>query len=355
LAELIGLSIRRDFLDKLGLEKPTTIDEWEVTLRRFKNELGVKAPLDINVNGWQFDTVGFFVSAWDIGPNWFQDEVNGKMTVKYGPYEEKYAEFLGKMAQWYAEGLINPDSFTRDGATFDAMIHSGEIAAAGNAGYGPTLSYNLYAKQNGDDEFSYEPVQSPSLEKGGVVRYRNKETYHKGEATVITTSCEHVERAMEFLDYGYSEEGFMLFNYGVEGISYEMVDGKPEWTELITNDPEGRNWPNIRDLYKVHLGPYWRDWAAFPVTDFELHCMEVWSIPTTELNLPLLSRTADENVRFSELWADISTHVNEKRIAFVTGEEPIENYEAFRNELKKMGIEELIEINQAALERYYNR
>ena len=35
-------------------------------------------------------------------------------------------------------------------------------------------------------------------------------------------------------------------NYGVEGISYEMVDGKPEWTELITNDPEGRNWPNIR-------------------------------------------------------------------------------------------------------------
>ena len=38
-----------------------------------------------------------------------------------------------------------------------------------------------------------------------------------------------------------------------------------------------------------------------------------------------------------------------KRIAFVTGEEPIENYEAFRNELKKMGIEELIEINQAAL------
>lgn len=351
----LGLSIRQDFLDKLGLEKPTTIDEWENVLRRFKNELGVKAPLDFNVNGWQFDTTGIFVSAWDIGPNWYQDEVDGKMVVKYGPYEEAYGEFLGRMAQWYKEGLLNPDCFTRDASTFDAMIYNGEIAAACNSGYGPTLSYNLYAKQNGNEEFSFVPVQSPSLEKGQVVRYRNVEQYNKGEATVITTACKYPERAVELLDYGYSEEGYMLFNYGVEGISYEMVDGKPQWTEAVTNDPQGRNWPNIRDLYKVHLGPYWRDWAAFPVTDFELECMEIWTIPKPELNLPILTRTAEENVRFGELWADINTYVNEMRIKFVTGEEPIENYDEFRNQLKAMGIEELIAINQAALDRYYSR
>ena len=40
------------------------------------------------------------------------------------------------------------------------------------------------------------------------------------------------------LDYLYSEEGIMLTNYGIEGVSYELVNGEPVYTELLTNNPE---------------------------------------------------------------------------------------------------------------------
>ena len=49
----------------------------------------------------------------------------------------------------------------------------------------------------------------------------------------------HPELVAEFLNYGYTEEGHMLYNFGIENISYVMEDGYPRYTELITNNPDG--------------------------------------------------------------------------------------------------------------------
>lgn len=44
---------------------------------------------------------------------------------------------------------------------------------------------------------------------------------------------------MKFLDYGYTDEGRIFFNFGIEGESYEMINGYPTYTEMITHDPNG--------------------------------------------------------------------------------------------------------------------
>lgn len=51
----------------------------------------------------------------------------------------------------------------------------------------------------------------------------------------ITSSCKNPELAIEWCDYWYGEEGYYLLNFGVEGESYDMVDGKPVYTYIDEN------------------------------------------------------------------------------------------------------------------------
>ena len=110
-----GPIVRKDFLDKVGLPVPVTIDDWYTTLKAFKEK-------DPNGNGkaddipltlflyttGQFDIfkgASAFIGAWNTTYNFYQE--NG--TVKYGPLDSQFKDFLATMAKWYKEGLIDPD------------------------------------------------------------------------------------------------------------------------------------------------------------------------------------------------------------------------------------------------------
>ena len=65
--------------------------------------------------------------------------------------------------------------------------------------------------------------------------------------------CEDIELAMRVLDYAYSEEGYMYYNFGTEGETYTLdEEGKPVYTDLIMKDPDGIN--NALDKY---IGTQW--------------------------------------------------------------------------------------------------
>lgn len=345
-----GLSIRKDLLDQLNMDVPETMEEWEAVLEGFKS-LGIEAPLILRFdNGGddRFTRLGQFVSAYGVGPSFYLD---GDV-VKYGPMEDGYKEFLTTMNRWYKNGLIDKDSFTREGTDYESMIITGQVGASAN-GQGPTLRYNTLGKENVGEQFELVPVSNPSLIKGELPHYRQKNFYYKANDTVITTNCENPEKAAMFLNYGYTDEGKMTYNYGVEGISYTMVDGEPQWTEDILNDERG--WTYIRDEYKVHVGAYDRDWEAAPITDFERECLDVWSRPESDMVMPIVSLTAQESSRYGEIMTDMDTYVNEMRLKFITGQESLDNYDSFREQLVKMGVEEVVQIENDAYQRYLNR
>ena len=101
-----GISVRKDFLDKVGMDIPTTYDEWETVLTAFKDKLGIEAPLFTSKYG--IDN-GEFMAGYGVAPYFYQ--VDG--TVKYGPLEDGYKDYLTMMADWYKKGLIDPDFDTR--------------------------------------------------------------------------------------------------------------------------------------------------------------------------------------------------------------------------------------------------
>lgn len=346
-----GISIRKDLLDKLGIAMPTSIPEFEAALKALKDS-GVKDPLSMNIksSGCPLSDDGYFVAAFGIGASFYKDQTTG--TVKYGPMQDSYKDFLTLMNKWYKEGLLDPDFNTRKGDDLNKMVVNGDIASF-VAGYGPTLNNQNNGAAN-NANFLLAQVPNLPNKAGDTVQYRNTNFLVKGDPTVISANCKNPDVAMKWLNFGFTDEGSMLYNYGVEGVSYTMVDGKPQWTDAITKSSEG-SWVNIRDKYKRHLGPTLRDWAAFPCTTFEATCMDTWTKAGNAMVLPPFTRNADENSKFSTLMGDINTYADESITNFINGTLPLSKFDEFRTKLKSMGIDDATAIQQAALDRYNNR
>jgi len=333
-----GLQIRKDWLDELGLPIPTTIDELYIALTAFKNQKGAEVPMTW-WDSWQ-DKFGFLIGAWDIGPEFFK--VDEK--VKYGPIEPAYKDYLITMNKWYKEGLIDPEFFSRNGDGRATLIANNEVGV-----FNSTSDKAVAAVSRA--------MPYVTLVKGDTRRYGLKNFFNKGNEAAITTKCKYPEEVVKWFDYHYSDEGFMLFNYGIEGVSYTMQDGKPVFTDLMLNNPDGYSPSDMSWVYKVHVGPYLRDWRAFPgIDDAYLERSHVWGSTMDPIyNMPPITLKAEEGTEFSTIMSEVKTYVDEMTTKFIIGEVPLENYPQFVENIKKMGIDRAIDLQQQALDRYNNR
>ena len=137
------------------------------------------------------------------------------------------------MNQWYAEGLIDPDMATLKFDQVSAKMTNG--SAGVSIGFaGSRMGAWITAAQANDPNYMLVAAPYPTLEKGAKPEFGQMDNQYPGTASVaITTSCKDVERAARLLDYAYGEEGHMLFNFGVEGESYEMKDDYPTYTDWV--------------------------------------------------------------------------------------------------------------------------
>ncbi len=349
-----GPIIRKDYLDKVGMEMPETVEDWDRMLRAFKNQLGVKTPLLLNGNDGSLSN-SVFASAFGVADaslvdkNFYLDD--GK--VKYGPIEPGYKEYLTLMAQWYKNDLVDQDFATRDANSKDALVTNGEAGAWVGA-YGRDLDRYIMLMEKKNTEFELLPIPYPVLNEGEQVTIRQTNFYNKGRNTAVTSACKYQDEAVKWLDYAYGEEGKMLFNYGFEGVSYEMVNGKPVYTKLMLDNPDGYTFDVLSWKYKVHTGPYLRD-VPTPRTDIIKLARKEWSKAGSDGVIPLITLTSEEGKKYSKVMNEVSTYQSEIKTKTIMGIEPVSKYDECINQIKKMGIEEAIKIQQAAVDRYYSR
>ncbi|MGL6173275.1 MAG: extracellular solute-binding protein [Cellulosilyticaceae bacterium] len=344
----LGPAFRMDILEKYGLEAPVTLDDWENTLRTLKDN-GIKYPLLFPSTG--VDSVGTFVSAFGIGPAYYR---TADQKVKFGPADPEFKQYLELMNKWYKEGLIDPEFVTRDGKSTEALITSGDAASMITAS--GSIDFYQGTMRLSDPNVKWLGVESPVLKEGDTIEYRQSNNHYKGCDTVVTSACKDPAGAVAWLDYAYGEEGYYLFNYGLEGVSYEMVDGEPQFTELMTNNPDNLSYPVLAWNYKLHMGPYLRSWDAEPPMSEEVNLSrDIWTKAGYSMVLPPLSRTADESKEYSKVSTEITTYVEEMTVKYITGVEPLESFDKYVEQLNKLGLQTAIDINQAALERYNQR
>ncbi len=98
-----GFTVRKDLLDKAGLAIPETYDDWEKAGLAFKS-MGIEIPF-LMPNSGSFTQWNTFESGFGIGSRYYRD----KDTVKFGPIEPGYKEYVTKMHSWYEQGIIGKD------------------------------------------------------------------------------------------------------------------------------------------------------------------------------------------------------------------------------------------------------
>jgi len=348
-----GLILRKDWLDELGLAVPTTIDEWHTVLTAFKEKKGATAPLTFISTPRLFDDLqtGAFYGAFGVKRDFFMED--GK--VKFGPLEPGFKDFLVTMRQWYDEGLLDKDIATVDGKIRDANMTSGKSGASyGLAGGG--IGKWLKALQDQDPKFDLVGAPYPVLNKGDVPKFGQKDfSAPQGGNFAISPKSENPELAIQALDYGYSEEGALFFNFGTEGVSHTMVDGYPAYTDMIKE-----NYSQNLGLYtRATGGPtiqdkrYYEQFAALPQ---QQEAVKTWmKTDVDKYQLPPISPSSEESVEYSKIINEVNTLVDETTIKIVLGTEPIEAYDKFIEKLKVLNIDRAIEIQQAALDRYNSR
>lgn len=343
----LGPVVRKDWLDDLGMEDPTTIDDWYEMLKGFKEEKGATAPFVLRAAGWVMRH-GVIFSAWDITHGW----INRNGEAVWCPMEDNYRECLTTLNKWYEEGLIDQDFPNRDSKSRRAMMMNGEAGSYPGA-YGSDLE-KVSILMADDPNFEVTAVPYPSLEEGQQVKFRQANFAARGQWNAITTDCEYPELAVQILDYGYGDEGILLFNCGIEGVSYEMVNGVPQFTDLIMNNPQGLDWSTALEKYKLHNGPYAQDWRIAEPEPSEViaKAQEVWAYAGDEYVMPPIALNSEEAEIYTSVMTDVQTYCDEMMMKFIMGIEPISNFDQFVAQMKQMGIEKAVAVQQSALDRY---
>lgn len=354
-----GPVIRQDWLDKLGLTVPTTMKEWEQVLTAFRdrdpNGNGKKDDIPLLYDPKVMDFGHAFIGAYGITSGFYNE--GGK--VKFGPIEPQFKDFLTLMSRWYKDGLIDKDYATVDQKLKDAKMTEGLVGAmAMNIGYG--IGTYTATVQQLDPKFKLVGAPYPSLEPGGQ-SIGQMDSPFLGRGAAISAEAKSPEQIVKWLDYAYSPAGNLLFNFGTENVSYKMENGNPKLTELVTNNPQKLSLASAMTQYSrsTFSGPFIYDKRFADQYTFTLpeqrQAVEMWKKADHAKLLPPISQTAEESTKMASAMTDINTYYQEMFNKFIMGVEPLANFDKYVETMKKMGIEEVIKLKQAALDRYNKR
>lgn len=341
----VGPVVRKDWLDELGLELPQTVDDWYAMLKAFKEKKGAVAPFILSKTG--YPTNDAIMGAYGVSQGYYH--INN--TVKYGPLENGFKEYLTEMNKWYDEGLIDKDFPTGDKET--PYMTTGKSGAV-IAGF---WVFTNWETASTDNNMVLVGAPYPSLKEGEKPHLRQNNLRMRGFYTSITTKCEYPERAMEWMDYFYSDEGYIMANYGFEGETFTKVGDEYKYTDLVLKNPEGVSMNLALVKYCFSHGAFMRDWKRD--IDPEIYGQRgidatgVWHNSADEdYILPPITLTAEEGAEFAKIMGDVGTYVDEMVLKFIIGVEPLDKYDQFLSQINGMNIARAIELQQAALDRY---
>ena len=347
LGSYAGPAIRKDLLDKVGKDVPTTMDEWTDVLTAMKDV--VKYPFSAR-NGIS-DLFGPFAGAFKTTNNYYVDD--GK--VHFGYAEDGMKDFLAKMNEWYEAGLIDPDFLSNDSPALETKILNSEVGGIYTTG-GTVLSYvTKLNEMNSTDEWTATPY--PTQNKGESPWYIQGETPNIGIVGAITTACKNIPLACRFFDYGYTEEGAIYYNFGDES-NYTIVDGEPAFTEAFTSDPRGL--VTMMKTYTAMSGnaPTLNLMSSFTSKpQFQKDCVNTWynKDGLAHLMPGALTMTTEESTSIATEVTAIDAQVSEMVTKFIVGQESLDNWDSFVANLNALGLEHVLEVRQAAYDRFLAR
>ncbi len=366
-----GAFIRMDWLEDLGMDVPQTYDELTEVLRAFKTEKGateaLALPNTVNVNNGVL--MGGFGSlaelsangmSVDYGASFYQEDGE----VIYGATAEGTRKYLSWLNELCKEGLISMDNMQAREMNPFSEYNAG-MASNGTNGYMFNMQPfgGMYNGMSEDPNCNWWPVQDVAETAGQTIPFYEEVSLLDMTSIAVSTACDEVEVALQFLDYGYSYEGSLLYNFGFQkGSGHEVEtwdfdeNGEPLFDgDAIKQVAESTNIASGVISTKDLAGVVFDKRLSFEFEERENACFEAWSTNKNTSGI-LGSKTvlsAEESTEASAIYSDIITYVATSALQFINGDLDVNgsDWDSYVKNIEDMGIEELTDIIQGAYDR----
>ncbi|GAA5417221.1 hypothetical protein Pryu01_02284 [Paraliobacillus ryukyuensis] len=223
--------IQLDVLRELGYPEINTLEDFEAAITEYYEKYpeidGQKTiPLSLLGSDWRWlitvgNPAGFAAGLEDDG-QWAVNDETGEATYKFLlPELKEYFKWLNGLND---KGLLDPESFTHTYDTYISKVSSGRVLSVADQDW-DIADADKALVQDGKEERTYAPLPvtlTEDYQSKGLKDYG----FAGGWGIAISSTSEHQEKAFEFLDWMASEEAQILTNWGIEGVNYDIVDGK---------------------------------------------------------------------------------------------------------------------------------
>lgn len=335
--------INQEWLDEVGMDVPTTTDEFYEMLKAFKEiadedvgEVPFTFRFENNTNGinGMFGSFGISDNASKL--TLVEDE------IVFTPTREEYKEAIQYFHKLFDEGLMDVEAFSQNVPVLKSKITNKTAGAVSM--WSVSWIYGADYKEAG---WTYmAPLKGPNGDYGFVY---NPNASVKGKGSFsITTTCENPIVAIKWADYMANPE-----------VSYKMFQGDTVekgddgiWRTLDT--PDGISADEFRHAeapgaqsFHMLTSEFYEN-VELGVADLEKigYDNNVESLGTNPM-IPPYFLSSEEAQRTAELSGDIDAFVKEKTATWLLEGGIEDEWEDFQAQLKKMGVEEIIEIHNA--------
>lgn len=342
--------INSRWLENVGMDMPTTTDEFEAVLKAFKEQ-------DANGNGDTTDEIPFSADPnnkhLEAMAGWFGLPMNKQgLTVlddgetAFAATSTTYREFLSWFNKLYEQGLVDTEIFTQDSATWEGK---------GNQDmYGVSIAYGSseYAGYvQGAEKSEYDALPVLNADNGGIwLRDTPGNSVYRTQA-VITDNAEHPEIIARWFDNAFELEngiGCSIGPVGVvtfkEGDGYRQIDSSTLDEETQEKVSWGNLWPQSLPKY-TPIG--FKTIQDNPLYDEKKAVEELYEPNLTEgvIESPWIEMDSVEI--YSEYASAIQDYFDQQQALFISGEKDVDDdavWEAYKKGYEGLGLSEYLRI-----------
>ncbi|TDG00606.1 extracellular solute-binding protein [Paenibacillus piri] len=314
-------SIRKDWLDKLGLKMPTNMDELYTAMKAFKD----------NAPDGKKDTVGYTMRSADFLEEVFTGTV-GKWKAVDGKLvnmilEPEMREALTYKRKLFQEGLIPQD--------FPVLKETQywELAAGGRAGVTAETPEALFRytmdQWKRDPKVEWTPMLSLAPKAGGKP-YVPQNTGFNGVLAIPKTVPEDKMRSiLKFIDYGSGGEGLDLTLYGIKGVHYNEVDGLKVSTDKAVSDSVGTaTWGK---MFSTPVLDLWQYAAGMPKEIYQRNVKIAEEKAKISIPDPAIGLVSETELKMG---ADYTKKIADMKTQVTIGKQTLEDWDKFVAQLK---------------------
>lgn len=342
-----------EWMKRAGMTMPQTTDDLYLLLKAFKEK-------DPNQNGkadeipwssFRFEAMNQFIlpafTGLSGGPAF--DIKDDK--VVFTPILPEFKEYLAYVNKLYKENLIDHEFLTQTAQQHLAKVKSGIVGVYNTS---PTV----LPPETTELQDSLEPITSPFNSKKVARAYS---PIYTGRAA-ITDKNKYPEATMRWIDTWYAKS-----DEAVQGLSGTALFVGMENEHWEYADPEKKTYKfkspvtSFQDINKkVSVSSYMPSYLEFmpypsgsPLMEMKVKGVQKRQEPYMKSYFPTTARfTKEEGEKATIIETDINTYVEQMMTKFITGDEPIQNFDKYVESLKKMKLDELTAIKQAVYERW---